>query len=367
MAVHILDDIMNLLENGLSKQVLQMLGADDAALLFLSPAGNITAQTSGAARLLRQAPLRAIYEVLSKRAGNAIRFVLENGGESALDEEIDGRLYRLEVRAVPDGALAYLAPTDMQAPALPLPLYGQITGSLSHILAVLYLIPGADASRQAHLLEDVHRSSLRIYRSLSHLHLLEYADDPERILHLRTHNLAALCRELGKKCADAAKARGNSVTVSVHTPEKCSAVYDEALMTRAVLELLVNAVRTPGATYVTLALRRAAGRVSLLVSNDGRTLPPEELDRLYDGWRRAQDSMTLLEQHAAGLPYGLGLPLVRRIAGWHGGALLFESDGGEGTVFRLSFPDDLPSEASTFGQTVFEDSLDIAELELSIL
>lgn len=367
MAVLILKEFMKLMNGEISNRIFQMLDADDAVLLLISSNGNIITQTSGAERLLQQAPLRPVCEVLSGRAAKAVRFVLETGGESTLDEEIDGHLYRLDIRPVSEGALLYFAPTEDRVPVMPLPLYGQIVNSLSHILALLYLIPGADEARQKHLLDDVHRNSLRIYRGLSHLHLLEYAGEPAQILHLRAHNLSALCRKLGHTCADAAKERGISVTVSVDVPESCSAVYDEALMTRAVLELLVNAVRTRGAAHVTLALRPAAGRVSIIVSNDGCALPPEELDRLYSGWRRAQDSMTLLEQHAAGLPYGLGLPLVRRIAGWHGGALLLESSSENSTVFRLSFPDHLPADATSFGQTVLEDSLDLTELELSIL
>ncbi len=367
MAVLILKEFMKLMNGEISNRIFQMLDADDAVLLLVSSNGNIITQTSGAKRLLQQAPLRPVCEVLSSRAAKAVQFVLETGGESMIDEEIDGHLYRLDIRPVSEGALLYFAPTEDRVPVMPLPLYSQIVNSLSHILALLYLVPGADEARQKHLLDDVHRSSLRIYRGLSHLHLLEFTEDPAQILHLRTHNLSALCRKLGRTCADAAKERGISVTVSVDVPASCNAAYDEALMTRAILELLINAVRTHGATQVTLALRHAAGRISIVVSNDGRALPPEELDRLYSGWSRAQNPMTLLEQHAAGLPYGLGLPLIRRIAGWHGGALLLESSGENNTVFRLSFPDDLPPDSTAFGQTVLEDSLDLTELELSIL
>ena len=367
MAVLILKEFMKLMNGEISNRIFQMLDADDAVLLLVSSNGNIITQTSGAKRLLQQAPLRPVCEVLSSRAAKAVQFVLETGGESMIDEEIDGHLYRLDIRPVSEGALLYFAPTEDRVPVMPLPLYSQIVNSLSHILALLYLVPGADEARQKHLLDDVHRSSLRIYRGLSHLHLLEFTEDPAQILHLRTHNLSALCRKLGRTCADAAKERGISVTVSVDVPASCNAAYDEALMTRAILELLINAVRTHGATQVTLALRHAAGRISIVVSNDGRALPPEELDRLYSGWSRAQNPMTLLEQHAAGLPYRLGLPLIRRIAGWHGGALLLESSGENNTVFRLSFPDDLPPDSTAFGQTVLEDSLDLTELELSIL
>ena len=250
---------------------------------------------------------------------------------------------------------------------MPLTMYGQIVSSLSHILALLYLIPGADAGRQEHLLDNVRRDSLRIYRSLSHLQLLEYADDPERILHWKEHDLAAHCRALCEKCRMAVRQRGNAVVISCDAPEHCNLVYDEALMTRAVLELLVNALRAPGVTRVRLQMRRTGNHASILVSDNGSGVPPEELDRLYHAWQRTQDVDDLLEKQARGLPYGLGLPLVRRIAGWHSGTLLLENAGPGGTVFRLTIPADLPADQVSLGQPFPEDGLDLAELELSVL
>ncbi len=367
MAVLVLEEIMKLADGGLSNLILQMLRADDAAFILVSPAGNIITQTPGARRLLRQAPLRPAGEALSERAAKAVRFVLETGGESALDEEIDGHLYRLEIRPVDEGALLYFASAEGQAPVMPLTMYGQIVSSLSHILALLYLIPGADAGRQEHLLDNVRRDSLRIYRSLSHLQLLEYADDPERILHWKEHDLAAHCRALCEKCRMAVRQRGNAVVISCDAPEHCNLVYDEALMTRAVLELLVNALRAPGVTRVRLQMRRTGNHASILVSDNGSGVPPEELDRLYHAWQRAQDVDDLLEKQARGLPYGLGLPLVRRIAGWHSGTLLLENAGPGGTVFRLTIPADLPADQVSLGQPFPEDGLDLAELELSVL
>lgn len=371
MAVHILEEIMKLSDGGLSNHILQMLGADDAAFLLVSPDGTITAQSGGARRLLRQEPLRPVGEVLTGDAEQAVRFVLKTGGESALNEEIDGKPYRLEIRPVEQGALLYFAPLEAQAQALPLPMYGQIVGSLSHILALLYLVPGADAGRQEQLLDSVRRDSLRIYRSLSHLQLLEYADDPERILHMKEQNLTALCRTLCEKCAAAAAARGRTAAVSCDTSDQYRAVFDEALMTRAILALLTNALCAPGVTEVHVQVRpfetQDDAYISVLVSDNGRGLPPGELDRLYHAWQRAQDMDMLLEKQTEGLPYGLGLPLVRRIAGWHRGSLLLESGGEGGTVFRLVFPAGLPSDPDQFGQSIPEDTLDLAELELSVL
>lgn len=358
---------MNLSDGSLSNLVLQMLGAEEAAFVLVSADGYISAQTPGARRLLRQKTLLPVGEVLSERAARAVQLVLDACGEAALDEEIDGRLYRLEIRPTGEGALLYFAPAEEQPAALPPSMFGQVTGALSHILAVLHLLPGASAEKQERLLDDARRSSLRIYRSLSHLQLLEYADDPERMLHIKEHDLAALCRRLCSQCAAVCHARSMAAGLACDVPERCILAYDEVLMTRAILGLLTNALRAPGVRRVTLSLRRAHGRVTLTVSDDGHGVPPEALDRLYHGWAFPMDEAGMLEQQAEGLLCGLGLPLVRKIAGWHGGTLLLDSAAESGAVFRLSFPDDLPPDGLSLGQVFAEDTLDIAELELSVL
>lgn len=367
MAVHILEQIMKLWNSDLSNLVLEMLGADDAAFVFVSASGNIVSLTAGAEQLLRQPPLRPIAEVLSEHAARAVRFVLESGGESALDEEIDDQLYRLEVRAAQEGALLYFYPAAQRTPSMPLGLSGQIAGSLSHILAVLHLLPGANGEKQSLLLEDIRRSSLRIYRGLTHLQLLEHTGDPEQLLRLGEHDLSALCHRLAAQCRAVCASRDISALITVEAPAHCVVAYDEALMTRAILNLLSNALHAPAVSLVHLRLRRQHGRVTLTVADNGSGLSAEALGRLYHGWARTQDENELLKQKGDGLSPGLGLPLVRRIAGWHSGTLLLESSDAGGTIFHFTFADDLRVENFPLGQSVFEETLDTSEMELAVL
>ena len=362
-----MEKVMKQWNDGISDMVLEMLGADDAAFVFVSASGNIISQTAGAERLLRQPPLRPVGEVLSERAARTVGFVLETGGEAALDEEIDSQFYRLEIRPAQDGALLYFYPAMARAPSLPLSLSGQITGSLSHILAVLHLLPGSSGEKQSLLLDDIRRSSLRIYRSLSHLQLLEHTDDPERLLNLREHDLAALCRRLGDECRTICASRGILAEIEVDVSAHCRVVYDEALMTRAVLNLLVNALHAPGVSRVCLKAQRLSDRIVMTVSDNGSGLPPEMLDRLYHDWERVQDVDALLQQQSTGILSGLGLPLVRRIAGWHSGTLLLENSSTGGTVFHLTFADNLRVEDYSLSQPFFSDTLDAAETELAVL
>lgn len=352
---------------GLSGLMLDMLGAEDNAFILVSQSGHIIAQTAGGRRLLQQPALRPVHEVLSQRAARAIDFVLDTGGETALDEEIDGQLYRLVTRPTKEGALLYFYPADARAPSLPLSLFSKITGSLSHILAMLHLLPGSSDERQDLMLQDIRRSTLRIYRGLSHLQLLERTEDPELIVNLREHDLAALCRrlidELREKCTE----RGIMVNIETEIPAHCRATFDEDLMTRAVLNLLINALHAPGVSRVCLRVQHMHNQMIITVSDDGSGLSPEKLSYFYHGWERAQDADARLAQQAAGTASGLGLPLVRRIAGWHGGTLLMENGDDGGTTFHLTFAHDLHAADGSLKQTVFADTLDAAETELTAL
>ena len=358
---------MDFFEEELSGLALEMLGAEDAAFVLAGADGNIISLTAGAARLLRQRTLEPVSEVLSERAAAALQDVLRTGAQAVLEEELDGRFYNLEIRPASSGALLYFSPAESGPSGFPPALYWKMDGSLSHILAALHLASGAgDAKKQA-LMEDVRRSCLRIYRELLHLRLLEYADAPELLMNFRRTDVAALCRTLVKKCGAVCRTRGLEVRLEIEAPKTCKVVCDRTMIARAVLELLMNAVRARGTSWVRLRVSHAAGRVHVTVADDGCGVPPEELERLYHGWARGQDESSLLEQHAAGLPSGLGLPVTRRIAGWHGGTLLQENGPEGGAVFRLSWPDDLMEGGTQLHQMVMETGLDPVEIELSVL
>ncbi|MDR3766350.1 MAG: hypothetical protein Q3Y08_04850 [Butyricicoccus sp.] len=131
-------NFMNLESSDLSNLALELLDAEDAAFVLVSPVGDIISQTKGAARLLQSMPLRPVGEVLSERAAQAVAFVQATGGESSIQEEIDGKLYRMEVRPAEQGLLLYFAPLEPQMTRLPANFSRQIVDSLSHILASVH-------------------------------------------------------------------------------------------------------------------------------------------------------------------------------------------------------------------------------------
>jgi signal transduction histidine kinase len=93
---------------------------------------------------------------------------------------------------------------------------------------------------------------------------------------------------------------------------------------------LDNALRYAGqATTVTVSTARSANLVELIVSDDGRGLPAEDLQRAVTRFWRGQDG---------GTGTGLGLAIAGEIAAGHGGAISVENAPEGGLLVRYSLP-----------------------------
>lgn len=129
-----------------------------------------------------------------------------------------------------------------------------------------------------------------------------------------------------------AEERGLRVRVEV---EDDAIVWADALQTRrALANLMSNAVRYADAdTEIVLSARVAAdGAAALAVENSGPTIPPAQLERLFERFYRADAA-----RRGSADASGLGLSIVRSIMALHQGAASAASSDGR-TRFTLTFP-----------------------------
>ena len=103
-------------------------------------------------------------------------------------------------------------------------------------------------------------------------------------------------------------------------------------MRQVLFNLLSNAIgfSSPGQT-VTLAAMRRGGEIVFKVTDQGRGIPPDVLDQVFDRFR----THTVGSRHRG---VGLGLSIVRALVELHGGHVQIESAPGEGTVVTCIFP-----------------------------
>jgi two-component system heavy metal sensor histidine kinase CusS len=108
---------------------------------------------------------------------------------------------------------------------------------------------------------------------------------------------------------------------------------DRTMLRRALSNLLDNALRfTPSGGSVTMKMAQTAKGVELSISNDGSTIAPEILPRLFDRFYRADPARQEGTEHA-----GLGLAITQSIIRAHGGSIRCESAAGT-TRFLIELP-----------------------------
>lgn len=113
--------------------------------------------------------------------------------------------------------------------------------------------------------------------------------------------------------------------------EPATITGDRRLLARLVRNLIHNAVRH-GGRPITVAVRRGDGAVELVVRDRGPGIPEAERERIFEPFYRPAG-----HGEAAG-GWGLGLALVRKIAGFHRASMRLETPDGGGTRFIVAFP-----------------------------
>ncbi|WP_420566118.1 ATP-binding protein [Thalassobaculum sp.] len=112
-------------------------------------------------------------------------------------------------------------------------------------------------------------------------------------------------------------------------------LIDPVKVRQILINLLGNAVKhTPAAGTVSIEVRVGPdGRVAVVVADTGPGIPPESLGQVMEPFGRADGVSPHLKKGT-----GLGLPLARKMAELHGGALVLESELGVGTRVTVYLP-----------------------------
>ena len=112
---------------------------------------------------------------------------------------------------------------------------------------------------------------------------------------------------------------------------------DNLKVRQCLMNLLSNAFKFTERGHVKLTVRvheaEFGPMVEFLVEDTGIGISPEKIDTLFDAFVQADMSTT---QKFGGT--GLGLTITRKLASLLGGHLSVESEKGEGSVFKLSIP-----------------------------
>jgi signal transduction histidine kinase len=127
-------------------------------------------------------------------------------------------------------------------------------------------------------------------------------------------------------------AAGRGVTVAAGEIPELPFRGDEDLLRQLVSNLLQNAVQhTPAGGTASIAVCKDTGTVTIRVTDTGEGIGSADQARIFDRFVQLDPS-----RRATGT--GLGLPIARWIAQAHGGTLLLETSGPQGSTFSVSLP-----------------------------
>ena len=130
------------------------------------------------------------------------------------------------------------------------------------------------------------------------------------------------------------KILGKKLNVAVDMPEH--PVYTRAnqdAITQVIYNLLDNAVKfSPEGGTLGLKVREGGSKIYISVSNDGDTIPPEELPLVFDRFHKTDKSRS---QDREG--WGLGLYIVKTLVCSHGENISVTSREGK-TEFTFTMP-----------------------------
>jgi signal transduction histidine kinase len=107
------------------------------------------------------------------------------------------------------------------------------------------------------------------------------------------------------------------------------ASIDERQIKQAVLNLMINALQAmpEQGGEILLSASRDGNRVKIEVTDTGRGIEPEALDRIFQAYYSTKKGGT-----------GLGLAIAKRVAEEHGGRIYATSEAGRGSVFTIELP-----------------------------
>jgi PAS domain S-box-containing protein len=184
------------------------------------------------------------------------------------------------------------------------------------------LAPGALKDR----LVTAERGAQQLARLIDRLLDVSRLSTGDLRLEREPTDLAEIVRDVAARFDDT----GRAIEVAASGPTV--GLWDRSRIDQVVTNLVSNAVKYGRGTPVMVSVSGGhSGNVRLTVRDEGPGVPPEDQERIFGQFERANQ--------AEGLPgMGLGLWLVRRIVAAHGGTISLESRPGRGASFTIVLP-----------------------------
>jgi len=223
-------------------------------------------------------------------------------------------------------------------------LKGQFLANMSHELRtplnsiigfseiLLEHIPGKLNEKQERYVENIYTSGRNLLGLINDILDLAKVQSGKVELNLEYCSISSIIESV-VACVPPAD-RAHLKLESVIDPKIPPLVSDEGKLTQIISNLLSNALKfTPEGGRITVSARLDDGRLVLEVADTGIGIRKEDQAVIFEKFRQVDGSATRKFGGA-----GLGLSIVKELAGLLGGSVWVESEVGKGSTFFVSLP-----------------------------
>lgn len=187
-------------------------------------------------------------------------------------------------------------------------------------------------------LAAMHGEALRLARLIDDLSQLAEAQRPDLLLRKTEVDLAEVAMRIADAFRPQFEEKGIALTLDA---EPARLAGDADRLGQVLSNLLSNALRyTPRGGFVEIRVRATGATVTLEVRDTGIGIAPDDRERIFDRFWRAEKSRSRATGGA-----GIGLAIVRELVLAHGGTVEVISALGVGSRFKVTLPIRLPRRA----------------------
>ena len=202
----------------------------------------------------------------------------------------------------------------------------EIKNPLAGVTAALEVLNSEGDDQNREVYDQMLRELRRVTLTVDGLLRLARPQPPQRV----DTDMARVVREVASLFA--ARVRRQGITLDVEIAESLPTLpLDGGLMVQLLVNLLTNSMQATergGSIKVLLASFPMHDGVVLAVSDTGRGIEQEKLERVFDPFFTTKEEGT-----------GLGLAICRQIVEQHSGTISMESEVGKGTRVVILLPD----------------------------
>ncbi len=329
----------------LSEQILERAATGilcldlDGCILFANPAAARLLGCADPNELIGQ-PVRTYIQFLSTASSGEDRCIREDGSSFPIEyessplteaEDIVGTV--LTIRDI-----TRRRAIDRRNKELISIVSHELRTPLTSIRGALGLLAGGLLGRltdQGTTMVDIAVNSTdRLIRLISDMLDLERVDSGE----VRMRRVPCRADQLMADAADSVRGMAEAAGVLLElTPVQVVVPGDPDRLQQVLINLLANAIKfsPSGGGTVWLDVERQPGELVFRVRDEGRGIPPDKLESVFERFIQVDDSDA---REKGGT--GLGLAISRAIVKQHGGHIWAESTYGAGTTLCVALPAD---------------------------